>query len=308
MVNTLTALVKPVSQSSTQRASGALLVTLVVLLSAASPSWSWVRRSFGWRGPRFRVSIGAPLWPYWSSYYDYDPYYGPYYPYYPPLDYYGSPYADPTPALQQDDSNSSYARRSGSQESSIDLKTVKNRLYQMRKHLDYKYDDGDITKAQRDAGLRYLKEIEKLAKSEAADNGGRLTADQANSLLRQIDLANPAVHNPSEPYPEVEPVSAAQTSAAPASKVEAPASSRRTSTAVSDLLLELRALLDQKLKDKEITKPQYDAEKSYLMRVEQQSNADAQANGGALSADQEDQVVQELHQAYYAIVHNFVVQ
>jgi hypothetical protein len=307
MVNTLTAPIESVSQSWTRRASGTFLVTLVMLLIAASPSWSWVRGSFGWRGPRFRVSIGAPLWPYWSSYYDYDPYFGPYYPYYPPPDYYGSPYADPTPALQQDDSNSSYAQRSGSQESSTDLKTVKNRLYQMRKHLDYKFDDGDITKAQRDAGLRYLKEIEKLAKSEATDNGGRLTADQANSLLRQIDLANPAVHNPSDPYPGVEPVSAAQTSAAPPSNAAA-SPLRRDSTAVSDLLLELRALLDQKLKDKEITKPQYDAEKSYLARVEQQAQADAQTNGGALSAGQEDRWVQQLHQAYYAIVHNFVVQ
>ena len=66
--------------------------------------------------------------------------------------------------------------------------------------------------------------------------------------------------------------------------------------AINDLLLELRTLLDQKLKDGDITRAQHDSELSYLTQTEK----DAQAGGHP------NTIVQELHHAYYTINHNFI--
>ena len=70
--------------------------------------------------------------------------------------------------------------------------------------------------------------------------------------------------------------------------------------AISDLLLELRTLLDVKVKDGDITKPQHDAEAAYLDRLAQETHS------AALTEDDESGLVQKLHQAYYAISHNLV--
>ena|ERR1035437_8779497 len=75
---------------------------------------------------------------------------------------------------------------------------------------------------------------------------------------------------------------------------------RHDPQAMSDLLLELRTLLDVKVKDGDITKPQHDAEAAYLDRLAQESHS------ASLTEDDESGLVQKLHQAYYAISRNFV--
>jgi hypothetical protein len=82
--------------------------------------------------------------------------------------------------------------------------------------------------------------------------------------------------------------------------------SRHERTAVNDLLLELRTLLNLKLKDGSITKAQHDAELRYLDQVEHEADTEAGDNGGTLDGEQEQVLTQKLHQAYYTINHNFV--
>jgi hypothetical protein len=171
--------------------------------------------------------------------------------------------------------------------------------------LAFKYDDGDISKDDRNAGFRYLDEIAHLARSEYDANGKSLTARQENDLLMQIQNANPANHRPGEPYPEVTPTAA--TAPEPPTESGAPSAptgsyTRHDSQAISDLLLELHTLLDVKVKAGDITKPQHDAESAYLDRIEQQ------AHSGSLSEDEEGDLVHKLHQAYYSINHNLVSQ
>src|ERR1700687_1617677 len=70
-------------------------IAVLVLASAAPPSWGWVRGSWGWRGGggHLRIGIAGPWWPYWYPGYAYDPYYSDY-PYYYPDPYAVPPYYD----------------------------------------------------------------------------------------------------------------------------------------------------------------------------------------------------------------------
>jgi len=91
----------------------------------------------------------------------------------------------------------------------------------------------------------------------------------------------------------------------PAEKTE-PSSSVQGFARVSDLHLELTTLLDQKLKDGDITRAQHDSEINYLNQIKSQAHDDASANNGRLTGEQENTYVQQLHQAYYAINHNLI--
>ena len=85
-----------------------------------------------------------------------------------------------------------------------------------------------------------------------------------------------------------------------------PRSSRRDLIAVNDLQMELSTLLDQKLKDAQITQAQRDGEARFLDRLKVQAQTQAAANGGYLTTEQEELLVRQLHHAYYVINHNFI--
>jgi uncharacterized protein YjiS (DUF1127 family) len=227
--------------------------------------------------------------PWWYPYYPYDYYYGPYYdPYYP---YYAAPYPVYYPATPS-------AEGSAVPPSvRYDVKALDDQIAKRRAYLDYQLDDGDITRTQRDAEVRRLSQISQEAHADADANAGQLTRDQFNRWMQEIWGATPAKNPPSA---SVEPWTAPPSGAAR----EQPA--RRDLTAVNDLLLELRALLDQKLKDGTITPAQHDAERQYLDKLQEQAKAQAASNGGTLTADQEEALVRQLHKAYYSISHNFI--
>jgi TRAP-type uncharacterized transport system substrate-binding protein len=144
---------------------------------------------------------------------------------------------------------------------SYDLKTIRAQADRERAQVENDYEDGDISKAERDARLREIDE--------------RAT---------QAPVAKPIPRTPS---------------AMPAG--------RRDLSTVTDLHLELRTLLDQKLKEGNITQAQYTAEAKYLDQIDQEAHTAASANGGTLSADQEAAFVQQLHKAYYAINHDLIL-
>jgi hypothetical protein len=194
---------------------------MTLCLLCVSPSWGWVRGRFGFRGgPRVVVGVG-PWWPYGYPDYSY-PYYG----------YYYAPYA---PAYAYETYETAAAARPLTKE-----------------ELRFKYDDGDITKEEYEAGLRQLAETKAQPRAEDKSRGEPLTA-------------------------------------------------------VNDLQMELRVLLDQKLKEGSITRAQHDAEVQYLGQIDRQAHSEAQANGGRLAPYDESALVRKLHQAYYAINHNLVV-
>jgi len=83
--------------------------------------------------------------------------------------------------------------------------------------------------------------------------------------------------------------------------------SRHNLTVVSDYKSELQAILDQKLKDGDITKRQHDAELERLRQLDKQAKDDASVNRGYLTGDQEGALVRQYDRAYYVINHNFVV-
>jgi len=119
------------------RPRGFWIVALPLLFLAASarPSWAW-RGGWGWSGPR----VGIDLWPgpYWwgNSYPSYDPYY------YPPPPYAYPPYAAQRPASSSDAQAPVYAQNALKQS--------------MRDQIEHDYQDGDISKSERDARLREL--------------------------------------------------------------------------------------------------------------------------------------------------------
>ena len=268
------------------RRRGILGLAILVFLSSVPPSWGWGHGRWGARGgSQLVVGFGGPWWPYGFPYDGYGPYYDPYY-YDPP------PYAY-LPGSAVSAKTQPPSDGSADDNSPRDLKLVKERLKRMHELLAYKYEDGDILAADRDAGFRYLDEIDKLARSEYDSNGKGLTARQEQDLLRQIQSANPVNRIAREPYPTVTPTTTA---------AERPPAvhARQDLQAVNDLLLELHTLLDQKLKEGAITRPQHDAEAASLDRIDQQ------AHGGALTENEAGGLVQKLHQAYYAISHNFV--
>jgi len=270
-------------------------LAMLIFLSSVSPSWAWIRGGWGLLGGLgLLAAVSGPWGPcYGYPSYGYDPYSSYYYPGY---DY--PPYAYAyRPASGLSVNAAPPADLSTTDNSRHDLKLVKERLTQMHEQLAFKYEDGDISKADRNAGFRYFDKIAALARSEYDANGKFLTPRQEQDLLQQVQNASPDRHIPGEPYPEATPTPAqAPTTTGPGPVSDA----RHDPQAINDLLLELHTLLDQKLKDGDITKPQHDAEAAYLDRIEQQ------AHGGALTEYEESGLVLKLHQAYYAISHNLV--
>jgi hypothetical protein len=258
----------------------------LVLVGSVGPSWGWVRASVRFRHWPVSVGLGFPD-PFWYPY-DYPYYYPDYYPYsyYPyayGYPYYPPPYAVAPAPLPE-------APAPSADNSRYDPKTIDDKIAERRAFLDFQLADGDITRAQRDEGIRQLETIGKQAHAEADANGGYLSADQAKALLKEIQGGRGPVFMPR-----------------PESRPSPGGGARRDLTAVTDLALELRALLDQKLKDGDITKKQHDQEIEYLARIEKQARADADDAGGRLTAAQENDFVQQLHRAYYAINHNLIV-
>ena len=227
-----------------------MVLAVLFLVSCAVPSWAW-RGGFGWRGgwrggwggPRVGVYLGPGPW--WGGPDYYDPYY-PYPSYYPGTDPYAPSYAQTAPSASVPQSSSS------------------EQIAKQRAQIEYAYEDGDISKAERDTQLKALAESPQSREPAAAAS-----------------------------FPSPAPSYSA-------------GNSHRDLTAVNDLHLELSILLDQKLKENAITKTQHDAEMAYLDKLSAQARSEAAANGGSLSADQEDALVQQLHHAYYLINHNFI--
>ena len=278
------------------RPRGLWIVTLPVLLLLGSvrPSWAW-RGGWGWRGwwwgaPAVGLSVAAGPYYWWND--PYYPYYGPYYgPYYPPYgeypEYPAAPRAaNPPQADAQSQDNSRY-----------DLKTIHAQIDRMRAQVDYDYADGDISEEQRDTRIHALNQIWKQAKDEADANGGYLTAEQEETLSDLLSGRSPRTYSKLAP---------ASRSVSPSPSAE-PAARRADLTTVTDLHLELTTLLDQKLKEGNITQAQHDSEAKYLDQIDQEAHTAASANGGALTADQEASFVQQLHKAYYAINHNLIL-
>jgi hypothetical protein len=150
---------------------------IFALLLAGPTSLSW-----GWRGG-FRVGIG--VWPgvwYGGPYYD-EPYAYPYgypygyypYPYYYP-DYYPDPYYVPyeteNPPPQED------GRR--------DLTYIENQIARERETVNYYYDDGDISREQRHAAIKGLRELLEKARAEAKAGGGAISRQQEKDLLNEL--------------------------------------------------------------------------------------------------------------------------
>jgi len=68
-----------------------------------------------------------------------------------------------------------------------------NRIAQLRKLLDKKLADADITKAQHDGMAAYLDRIDKQVRSDASANEGRLTPDQESAVRQQLQRAEDSI-------------------------------------------------------------------------------------------------------------------
>jgi hypothetical protein len=96
------------------------------------------------------------------------------------------------------------------------------------------------------------------------------------------------------------------TASAPPIRNSAPRSSAKGLANITDLHLELTTLLDQKLKDGDITRAQHDSEATYLNQLESEARNEANATGGRLTTEGENSFTQQFHQAYYSINHNLI--
>ena len=247
--------------------------------------WSW-----GWRGgwgPRVGVYLGPGPWGY-DPYY-YDPYYGGY-PYYYPNAYYpyNSGYAPPTAASQAPEET----QPSSPDNSRHDLKFLNRQIARARDQVDYEYEDGDISRAEHNAEIHRLSLITKHAHAAAKANCGYLTRDQEEAFLRQVRGEEP----PMEDYNGGR-ITASEVPVVP---------SGRTLQKVNGEITRLRALLDKKLADGDITKAQRDGMNNFLDRIDQHVHSDAASNGGTLTADQEGSALQQLRRANDSINQNFV--
>jgi hypothetical protein len=250
-----------------------------LLVSFVSPSWAWWRG--GYRGPGIGVYLSPGPW--WGYGY-YDPYYGypgnPYYPYaYSPYDV---PYTYALPGVTP----ASRETQGSADDSRHDLKFLDTQIARARDRVEYEYEDGDITRAERDAELDRLVGIKKEARAEAKVNGGTLTGDQERELL-QLLRSGGTVSGSSAP--------------------RAPENSDRGLKKVNDEVSRLQGLLDKKLAAGDITKAQHDGMRDYLDRTEKQVQSDAAANDGTLTPDQENTVLQQLQRASDSLTKNFVV-
>jgi len=254
-------------------------LVILLLVSAVSPSWGWWRRGLR-RGPRVGVYLGPGPW--W-----YDPYYDPYYPYYYPY----SPYY---PAYPPSVRPSSGETQSSPDNSRHDLQSVNDQIARAREEIQYEFDDGDITRADRDAETHRLSEIAKEARAQAKANGGYLTGNQENALLRQLRGEPVSESKRQEP----------QNSKEPQNPVDQPHRDLKT---VNEEIIRLRTLLDKKLAHGDITKGQHDKMNEYLARIDQKVQSDAAANGGTLTLDQENAVLEQLERVSDSINKDFVV-
>ena len=281
------------------RRRGILGMAMLFFFSSVSPSWAWGGGGWGLlAGLGLIAAVNGPWGPYGYPAYAYGPYNAYCYPgyYYPPYAY---PRAYPQPPVPYR-SPAQSTLSTAPDNARYDLKLIKERLTRMHEQLVFKYEDGDISKAERNVGFHYLDQIAHLARSEYDTNGKYLTARQEQDLLRQIQTA--ANHDSGVPYPEVTAVAASSPEMSTPASVQIPSERGvpHDSQAMSDLILELRTLLDVKVRNGDITKPQHDAEAAYLDRLAQETHS------AALTEDDESRLVQKLHQAYYAISRNLV--
>jgi len=78
-------------------------------------------------------------------------------------------------------------------------------------------------------------------------------------------------------------------------------------TVVNDYHLELRTLLDEKLKDGAITRAQHDAAANGVDQLDRQAHAEAAAHGGTLTGDEQSALIQQYQRDYYLFNHDFIV-
>ena len=171
-------------------------------------------------------------------------------------------------------------------DSQRDLKFLNAQIARARDRVEYDFQDGDITRAERDAEFNRLVGIKKEARAEAKMNGGAITGDQERELL-QLLRSGGTVSGSSAP--------------------RAPENSDRGLKKVNDEISRIRGLLDKKLASGDITKAQHDGMRDYLARTEKQVQSDAASNDGMLTPDQEATVLQQLQRASGSLSKNFVV-
>jgi hypothetical protein len=78
------------------------------------------------------------------------------------------------------------SRLAGGPPAGENLVLVTDQIVRLRRLLDKKLSGGDVTKAQSDGELKYLAEIEKIARAQASSGGNDLSPDQVNALLLQL--------------------------------------------------------------------------------------------------------------------------
>jgi hypothetical protein len=302
------------------------LLALLFILSASTPSQAWVRAGFhggwhggghgGWHGPHIGVTVGpGPWWWYDPYYYHYDSYYDPYYSYYPYAPYpyayapYPYPYVPSNPGNQPQSPSQTPYPGTGDQESEQapkpdntrhNLKYINSMIAHARASVNYEYEDGDITQAQKDAALRNIEAVEQEAKSQAAAQGGTITGDQERALWDSLKSGNPPTRTATPPASE------SSSSASPSTSIKEEA--RYDLKGLNDQIERLRSSLAQKQAAGDITKAQHDAESNYLSQLEKVARAEAKANGGKLTDSQESALREELLRVDNAIQQNLVVR
>ncbi len=164
--------------------------------------------------------------------------------------------------------------RTSPDDSRHDLKFLNRQIARARDQADFEYQDGDISRAEHDREIRRLYEIKKSIRDEAKVNGGTLTGDQENEWLQLLRSGGEVSESSSPSAPEV---------------------SGHDLKKVTDEIHRTHLLMDQKLKEGNITKAQYDGLSDYLARTEKHAQADASENDGTLSPDEENTILQQLH-------------
>jgi len=257
----------------------------LLLVSSVRPAGAWVRVGFG--GPRVGVYLGPGPWWGYGGYYDVpdDPYsypyaYSPYY--YPYGDApYGRPYTYALPGVAPTPQQT----QTSADDSRHDLKFVDAQIKRARDRADYDYEDGDITRAERDKEFNRLVGIKKEARAEAKVNGGYITGDQESELIQLLRTGGTASGSYASSAPE---------------------NSGQSLKKVNEEIGRVRALLEAKLKTGDITRAQYEGMRDYLTRTEKQVHSDAAANDGTLTPDQENTVLQQLQRASDSLAKNLI--
>jgi hypothetical protein len=282
-----------------------VFLTLLLLLLAAGRSRAWVHVGFHghWHGPRVGVYVGPGWWddPYYSDYYPAYPYSYPYYSYYPYAPYYPPPaYGQapmPAPGNPPAEAASS-STPSTSETSRRDLNYINSLITHARDAVKFQYDDGDISADERDRELQHINEVQQEAYAQANAGGGTISVQQERALWDALRTGQPLAASSA--------VSAAPST--PSSYPPKTAESLKDIRGVTDQLARLRSLLDKKLAAGSITKAQRDGEAGYITQLEKVARAQAQANGGQLTADQETALREELSHIESVIQHDLVVR